>query len=169
MQPCPLAKPKPKHWIEIELLDEAGKPVAGEPYRIRLTDNSIREGNLDEKGCARWDDIEAGICDVWWPNLGSLAALDGPEVKPVAAQHPEPEGDDAAAKPLAEPNSWIEIALVGEDGKPIDAERYRIRFPDGSEFEGILNDQGRAFFDNLDPGACELSFPDLAPGAWERI
>src|SRR5262249_43330690 len=139
VQPCRLAKRKPTHWIEIELLDEAGRPVAGEPYRIRLTDNSIREGNLDEKGCARWDGIDAGICDVWWPNLGSVAALDGPESCPVT-KAAEPPGKDDWAKPLTDPKSWIEIALVGEDDKPIDAERYRIKFPDGSEFEGILDD-----------------------------
>jgi hypothetical protein len=165
VQPCPLPREKPSHWIEIELLDARGKPVAGEAYLIKLTDGSIREGNLDNHGRARWDGIEAGICAVWWPNRGSIVADSG-EARPAV---PSGHLEDYAAKPPGEPPAWIEINLVGQDGKPIDGERYTIKFPDGTEFEGILDEHGRAFFDDLDPGNCEFSFPDLSPGVWEKV
>ena len=61
---------KKKHWIEIKLKDEAGKPVPGEPYQIILPDGSTAaSGTLDEKGFARVDDIEdPGTCKVIFPN-----------------------------------------------------------------------------------------------------
>jgi len=59
-----------KHWIEIKLVDEAGKPVPGEPYQITLPDGStIADGTLDEKGFARVDNIDPGTCKVTFPNL----------------------------------------------------------------------------------------------------
>ena len=65
VQPCN----KPKHWIEIELLDEYDKPVAGEAYKIKLPSGEINKGYLDDKGCARLDGIpEAGTCDVSFTN-----------------------------------------------------------------------------------------------------
>ena len=58
------------HWIEIELLDEAGKPVPGEVYQVTLPDGStVADGTLDEKGRARVDHIDPGTCKVTFPNL----------------------------------------------------------------------------------------------------
>ncbi len=59
-----------KHWIEIQLLDTSGKPVAGEPYKITLPDGStVADGTLDNKGHARVDHIDPGSCNVTFPNL----------------------------------------------------------------------------------------------------
>jgi len=58
-----------KHWIEIELFDEDGRPVAGEPYRIVLPDGTaVASGTLDDKGWARVDHIDPGTCRVSFPN-----------------------------------------------------------------------------------------------------
>jgi len=58
------------HWIEINLVDEQGKPVAGEPYKVTLPDGStVADGTLDEKGHARVDHIDPGTCKVTFPNL----------------------------------------------------------------------------------------------------
>ena len=63
-----------KHWIEIELLDEDGNPVPGEPYRITLPDGTTAaSGTLDHKGCARVDHIDPGTCQVTFPNLDKEA------------------------------------------------------------------------------------------------
>lgn len=56
-------------WIEIELVDERGKPVPKERYRIELPDGSPEEGFLDDQGRARVDGIEAGTCIVTFPDL----------------------------------------------------------------------------------------------------
>ena len=57
------------HWVEIELLDHAGKPVPSEPYEIELPDGSTTEGYLDGKGQARVDGIEPGNCKISFPNI----------------------------------------------------------------------------------------------------
>lgn len=60
---------KEKTWIEIELIDAQKNPVAGEKYKITLPDGTIAEGTLDEKGLARVDGIEAGLCQITFPDL----------------------------------------------------------------------------------------------------
>jgi type VI secretion system secreted protein VgrG len=62
------------HWIEIELVDEAGQPVPGEAYAIYLPDGTtVAEGTLDDKGRARVENIDPGTCRVTFPNLDSEA------------------------------------------------------------------------------------------------
>jgi hypothetical protein len=63
-------KEKKNSWIEIELVDEANLPVAGEPYQITLPDGkTVAEGTLDDKGFARVDGIEPGTCKIAFPDL----------------------------------------------------------------------------------------------------
>jgi hypothetical protein len=56
-------------WVEIQLIDETDQPVEGEPYRITLPDESIREGVTDSEGLARIEGIEPGTCQVTFPDL----------------------------------------------------------------------------------------------------
>jgi len=56
-------------WIEIELVDEKDKPVAGVRYRITLPDGTASEGTLDLKGFARVEGFEPGSCKVTFPEL----------------------------------------------------------------------------------------------------
>ena len=65
--------------------------------------------------------------------------------------------------------TWIEIELIGEDDQPRPGERYRILLPDGSASEGTLDGSGMARVDNIDPGTCVVTFPDLDQGAWQPI
>jgi type VI secretion system secreted protein VgrG len=59
-----------KHWIEIQLNDDDGKPVPGEPYKVTLADGTtVADGTLDDKGFARVDNIDPGTCQVTFPNL----------------------------------------------------------------------------------------------------
>jgi type VI secretion system secreted protein VgrG len=62
-----------KHWIEIELVDEEGKPAAGVRYRVTVPDGTSQEGTLDEKGFARVDGIDPGTCKVTFPELDKEA------------------------------------------------------------------------------------------------
>lgn len=58
-------------WIEVELTDKHGRPIAGEAYRIELPDGAtVAEGTLDEKGFARVEGIDPGMCRIGFPNLG---------------------------------------------------------------------------------------------------
>ncbi len=57
-----------KTWIEIELVDDNGEPVAGEKYRIVLPGGTVREGRLDARGRARLDELDPGNCEVSFPD-----------------------------------------------------------------------------------------------------
>lgn len=82
------------------------------------------------------------------------------------------EGEKAAPPPAAPPprptatKTWIEIELVDDKGKPVVGERYRIVLPDGSQEEERLDGHGRARINNLDPGECQISFPDIDGREW---
>jgi uncharacterized Zn-binding protein involved in type VI secretion len=67
--PVAVEPPIKTAWVEIELVDEEGKPVPGEEYRIELPDGSIRQGRLNDKGKARLEGIDSGNCLVTFPYL----------------------------------------------------------------------------------------------------
>lgn len=61
------APPRPqrdKTWIEVQLVNKKGQPVAGARYRLKITDGSIREGKLNENGSVRIPGIDPGMCEV---------------------------------------------------------------------------------------------------------
>ncbi|MFO0837429.1 MAG: type VI secretion system tip protein TssI/VgrG [Phycisphaerae bacterium] len=62
-----------KSWIEIELVDECGLPVAGEKYELQLPDGRRRASRLDARGFARVDGIQPGSCMICFPNLDAEA------------------------------------------------------------------------------------------------
>jgi hypothetical protein len=62
--------------------------------------------------------------------------------------------------------AWIEIRLVDEDDKPVPSVAYEIKLPDGSMRRGTLDEEGSAYIGNIDPGECQVSFPDLDARDW---
>lgn len=60
-------------WIEIVLVDDADKPVPGEPYELTLPTGTVVRGSLDSRGTARVDGIPAGTCQVTFPRLDRKA------------------------------------------------------------------------------------------------
>lgn len=64
---------------------------------------------------------------------------------------------------------WIEIELVGEDGKAIADETYRLILPDGSERQGKTNTLGLIREDGIPEGICRISFTKLDKEAWEVL
>jgi hypothetical protein len=60
-------------WIEIELVGEDDRGIAGEPYRVTLPDGSVACGTLDENGFARVEGFESGSCQVTFPNRDTEA------------------------------------------------------------------------------------------------
>jgi hypothetical protein len=58
-----------QHWIEIELLDDDGKPVAGEAYFVELPDGSSKSGRTGSDGKARIDGVDPGTAKVSFPDL----------------------------------------------------------------------------------------------------
>ena len=68
-EPAKASTPKPKSWVEINLRDAKGEPVAGERYRIKLPDGSVHEGSLDAFGHAEYYEINRGSCEISFPEL----------------------------------------------------------------------------------------------------
>jgi hypothetical protein len=64
--------------------------------------------------------------------------------------------------------SWIEIKLVDQDGNPVPGEGYQVELPDGSTVKGILDTNGFARIDQIDPGTCDVSFPGRDAKDWKR-
>jgi hypothetical protein len=72
-EPAPVAHtPKEvKTWIEIVLVDDddPAQPVPFAQYRIELPDRSTRDGILSDKGRARIEGIDPGVCKVSFPGF----------------------------------------------------------------------------------------------------
>lgn len=69
---CPLDKKT--HFLEIELHDEDGEPVAGEEFRVVLPSGEAVRGFLDDKGFQRFGPVDdAGQCEVSFPNQDQSA------------------------------------------------------------------------------------------------
>jgi hypothetical protein len=73
--------------------------------------------------------------------------------------------DDAAEETPA--TTWIELELMDPDGNPVPGERYKIKMPDGSIKYGRLDADGRARIEKLEPGSCQVTFPDRDQEVWE--
>lgn len=145
-----------KTWIEVELTDMDGKPMPGERYWIKLPDGAVREGNLDRLGRVYVGGLDPGSCEIRWPDRDG----DAVELAPKLGQRPlhgraadEPEGD-------ADELTWIEIELLDMDGNPVAGEPYWVQLPDGTVREGHLDDEGRAYFDQLTPGTAIIRWPE---------
>jgi hypothetical protein len=62
--------------------------------------------------------------------------------------------------------TWIAVRLVDITGRPVPHERYRIVLPDRSVQEGSLDEAGHALVEQINPGQCDISFPDLDARDW---
>lgn len=168
--PPPVAEVKieEKTWIEIELLDMAGEPIPYERYWIQLTDGTTREGQLDARGRAYFGDLDPGECDVRWPALDKDATT-----APGTATWTAPARSAGILAPShlapGDYKTWVEIELVDLAGQPVPNEVYRLKLPDGKVIDGRLDGAGRARIGGLDPGVCEVCFPDMDQEVWEQI
>ncbi|AKF03409.1 hypothetical protein [Sandaracinus amylolyticus] len=74
----PEPEPEPL-WLELELLDEAGEPIADARYEVELPGGDVRSGSLDSSGRARIEGLSSrrdGI--VRFPDLETEYSV-GPE------------------------------------------------------------------------------------------
>ena len=59
-----------RDWIEIELVDIHGQPVAEERYILTCADGSTQEGHLDENGYAHVENLPPGPVQYEYPDIG---------------------------------------------------------------------------------------------------
>ena len=63
--------------------------------------------------------------------------------------------------------TWIGIELKDNDGNPVPNEAYEIRLPDGTIQTGNLDSLGTAGASEIDPGSCQIRFPNLDAKSWK--
>lgn len=96
---------------------------------------------------------------------GELVALQVVRPKHVPPQWAEPPKQKAEEAPPEE-MTFLAIELKDEAGKPVPNARYVVTLPDGSTREGTLNGNGYARVDNVVPGQCQVTFPELDGQSW---
>ena len=55
-----------------------------------------------------------------------------------------------------------------EADNPVAGEKYKIAPPDGRVKSGTLNQNGYARAEGIDPGASEVTFPNMDQEAWDK-
>ncbi|BBO81503.1 hypothetical protein [Desulfosarcina ovata] len=102
---------------------------------------------------------------------GEVSELKAQQIEDQEGKYGAPEetphNPNASDDEEEEKNSWIEIELVDEEDQPVPGEKYKITLPDGSVATGTLDEKGFARVDGIDPGTCQITFPDLDKEAWE--
>jgi len=69
--------------------------------------------------------------------------------------------NDAKDDTPEEPTSFVGIALVDENGKPVIGQKYTVELPDGSMSKGTLDADGTAKVEGFKEGICKIHFPDI--------
>jgi type VI secretion system secreted protein VgrG len=111
------------------------------------------------------------MAQAWSASANTPANISLQTVSPAAARR-----SAASDAPTHDPNApenqdkknWIEIELRDQDGNPVPGEVYKVTLPDGTTVaDGTLDEKGRARVENIDPGSCKVTFPNLDQEAWE--
>jgi type VI secretion system secreted protein VgrG len=142
-------------------INSAGAPLSGVPGSLvpPLSPADAQEAVKADPGSM----AQAGA--------GSIAMI--PVQLSSIAVRKSPASDAPTHDPNAEENQekkhWIEIELVDEVEMPVAGEAYQITLPDGTTVaDGTLDEKGWARVDNIDPGTCQVTFPNRDQEAWER-
>jgi type VI secretion system secreted protein VgrG len=106
------------------------------------------------------DDAIAGALDQTQANPATAKAgtLDSVQVAPAKPYKPDPLK-----------KSWIEIKLIDEKKNPVPGEPYSVTLPDSTVASGTLDDKGFARIDGIDPGTCQITFPQRDGAAWKKV
>jgi hypothetical protein len=60
----------------------------------------------------------------------------------------------------------LAIELIDDAGNPVPNENYIVVVPEGVKKTGRLDAKGRAYIGDIDPGSCDISFPDIDGREW---
>jgi len=141
-------EPETKAWLDLQLVDDGGVPLAGQKVKIELPDGTMVEDQLDDEGRLRREDIKAGTAKL------HLVEEDAP---PVDAAAP------AAGAAEPEAKAWLEVALVDDFGEPLAGQKVMIELPDGTMVEDALDAGGRLRREDIVAGAAKLHLVEEPP------
>ena len=98
--------PRKQHFVEIEVVDTKGKPLANERFRVVPPGGKPIEGFLDANGFARIAGIDAGTCKISLPDLDA------------ASWKPEKGDPGKLSRPVPEPQILPSIGPVNLSRRP---------------------------------------------------
>lgn len=131
---------------------------------------ALREPGGSEGGAITPSSIEAMVvsCECSNPDCAKAfedAAEDG---TPLVDRETHGCGG-TEVREVATGTHWIDIGLVGEDGRGIPDESFVLKLPNGEELRDRLDKNGRFRVEGIEePGPCQVSFPNLDRDAWEE-
>ncbi len=80
------------HYIDVVVKDEEDRPLAGEPYLLRLSNGEERPGTLDDEGHMREEGIPSGPC--WFALKGAG------DTRHLRLQFMDEDGEPFAGRPF---------------------------------------------------------------------
>lgn len=82
-------------------------------------------------------------------------------------------GDQAPGTPNIAPckttASWIEFQLLDKKGVPVPGEQFKVKLPDKSTREGLLDKDGKVRFEPIVAGQATISFPGFDEKEWRAL
>ncbi len=159
-----------RRLVRLEVLDEAGDPLSGEPYRLVFPDGSDARGEVDAGGFAKAAvPDEVTTCAVLFPHrqAGTVVAVD-PEGQPLeGVEGREDEGslrfDD---RPIGEKlrfrvrtGRFLKLRVLEGDGTPAAGLRYVLLTADGDR-SGETDGEGVLYEPALPPGEVRVRLED---------
>ena len=172
-------------------IDPSGVAISGMPMVQINSAGSALSGNagspvspLSPTDATNASNADPGATTSVTPGTAATpAGMSLDQISPASPQaagapltSPPPVLSPASNAPTHNPNSpenkdkthFIEIKLVDDAGQPVSGEPYVVTLPDGTTVaDGTLDDKGFARVDNIDPGTCKVTFPNLDQDAWE--
>jgi len=87
---------------------------------------------------------------------------------PKLGPPPPPAGGPPVVVVDREKPSWLAIELIDEAGLPMSGEPFTVTLPNGQEVSGTLDAKGAVRLEGIDPGTCQVSFPERDKDGWKR-
>ena len=117
------------------------------------------------------DRLRAGDLVIIARRSGSGSAGDGTSGKGSQTRPSRASSSSSDMPPKTDPvkdKTWVDVQLIDEEGEPVAGARYILKITDGSKRAGTLDASGRVRVTNIDPGTCEVWFPDFDASEWSR-
>lgn len=101
--------------------------------------------------------------------FGSAPCQECEAARAAREQAPPAAGPTGPSVVTMSPNkpAWIAVSLVDEAGAPMPGAKFRVTFPDGGALDGLLDKNGKVRIEGIDPGSCQVTFPDRDAKEWE--
>lgn len=132
-------------WLEVEIKDDNGNPMANLAVKLELPDGTMLDEKLDANGRLRKEGIKPGEAKIHLPD-------------PDADEAPKRRVAEAAAE--ADDKGFVDLQITDDAGKPMAGLPVRLRLADGTVIEAKLDEHGRIRKEDVPSGDFLLFLPE---------